>query len=139
MVLPTFVKQALAGQPITVFGDGSQQRSFTYVGDVVDALLKLMVEPRAVGQVINIGHVQEVTIRQLAERIRQATGSSSDIVTIPYDQAYDAGFEDMPRRVPDLSKVRSLIGYEPRVDLDEIIERVVADMRVAVSEAPSKS
>jgi UDP-glucose 4-epimerase len=138
MVLPTFVRQALAGQPITVFGDGSQSRSFTYVGDVVGALLKLMVEPQAVGQVINVGHVQEVTIRQLAERIRLATGSSSPIVTIPYDQAYDHGFEDMPRRVPDLSKIQTLIGYAPRVGLDEMIERVVADTRATVSEAPSK-
>jgi UDP-glucose 4-epimerase len=129
MVVPTFVQQALAGEPITVFGDGTQSRSFTYVGDVVGALLRLMVEPRAVGQVFNLGNSEEVTIRGLAERIKQLTGSQSRIEVIPYDQAYEAGFEDMPRRVPDLTKIRGLIGYEPKVGLDEIIERVVANFR----------
>ncbi len=129
MVLPTFVQQALAGRPITVFGDGSQRRSFTYVGDVVRALLDLMDEPAAIGQVLNIGNVEEVTIRALAERVRAAAGSSSEIVTIPYDEAYESGFEDMPRRVPDLTKIRAMVGYEPRVALDEIIQHVVADFR----------
>jgi UDP-glucose 4-epimerase len=129
MVVPTFVRQALAGSPITVFGDGTQSRSFTYVGDVVGALLALMVEPRAIGQVFNIGNVEEVTIAGLAARIKEKAGSRSPIVTIPYDQAYEAGFEDMPRRVPDLTKIHALIGYEPKVALDEIIERVMADCR----------
>jgi UDP-glucose 4-epimerase len=129
MVVPTFVRQALAGEPITVFGDGTQSRSFTYVGDVVGALLKLMVEPRAIGQVFNLGNSEEVTIRSLAERIKQHTGSKSPIHVIPYDQAYEAGFEDMPRRVPDLTKVRNLIGYEPKVGLAEIIQHVVADLK----------
>jgi UDP-glucose 4-epimerase len=129
MVLPTFVRQALAGEPITVFGDGTQSRSFTYVGDIVRALLALMDEPAAVGQVLNIGNVEEVTIRGLAERVKAAAGSASEIVTIPYDQAYESGFEDMPRRVPDLTRIRALIGYEPRVGLDEIIEHVIADFR----------
>jgi UDP-glucose 4-epimerase len=129
MVVPTFVKQALAGDPITVFGDGTQSRSFTYVGDVVEALLKLMVETRAIGHVFNIGNTEEVSIKALAEQIKQATSSQSTIVTIPYDQAYEAGFEDMPRRVPDLSKINSLIGYRPKVGLKEIIQRVVADFR----------
>ncbi len=129
MVLPTFVRQALAGEPITVFGDGHQSRSFTYVGDVVGALLKLMVEPKAVGMVINIGNPQEISIGELAERVKTMTGSSSPIVLVPYDQAYDAGFEDMPRRVPDLTRIKALIGYQPTVALDEIIERVVADAR----------
>jgi UDP-glucose 4-epimerase len=129
MVLPNFVRQALADEPITVFGDGTQSRSFTYVGDVVRALLTLMVEPKAVGQVFNIGNVEEVSIRGLAERVKAATGSASSIVTIPYEQAYDSGFEDMPRRVPDLSKIRALVGYEPKVGLDEIIRRVVEDFR----------
>jgi UDP-glucose 4-epimerase len=129
MVLPTFVRQALDGQPITVFGDGSQSRSFTDVSDVVWALLRLMEEPRAVGEVINVGNTGEVTIRSLAEKIKAATLSDSPIVTIPYDEAYEAGFEDMPRRVPDLTKIRHLIGYEPRVALDEIIARVIASMR----------
>jgi UDP-glucose 4-epimerase len=130
MVVPTFVRQALAGEPITVFGDGTQSRSFTYVGDVVGALLKLMVEPRAIGEVFNLGNTEEVTIRALAERIKAHVGSASEIQVIPYDEAYEAGFEDMPRRVPDLSKITRLIGYEAKVGLDEIIERVVADFRM---------
>ena len=129
MVLPNFVRQALAGQPITVFGDGTQSRSFTYVGDVVRALLALMHEPRAIGQVFNIGNVEEISISQLAERVKAAAGSSSPIVTIPYEQAYEAGFEDMPRRVPDISKVRELVGYEPTVELDEILQRVIEYFR----------
>ena len=129
MVVPTFVRQALAGEQITVFGDGTQSRSFTYVGDVVWALQRLMVEPRAVGQVFNVGNTEEVTIEGLANKIRSLTGSHSPIVKIPDDQAYEAGFEDMPRRVPDLGKIKDLIGYEAKVGLQEIIERVVADYR----------
>ena len=129
MVLPNFVRQALANEPITVFGDGTQSRSFTYVGDVVRGLLSLMQEPKAIGQVFNIGNVEEVTIRQLAERVKAAAGSTSPIVTIPYEQAYDSGFEDMPRRVPDLAKIHGLVGYEPKVQLDEIIQRVIEDFR----------
>ncbi|MGH9202890.1 MAG: GDP-mannose 4,6-dehydratase [Vicinamibacterales bacterium] len=129
MVVPTFVRQALSGENITVFGDGTQSRSFTYIGDVVGALLKLMVEPRAIGQVFNIGNTEEVTIADLAARIKEGTGSQSAIVKIPYDQAYETGFEDMPRRVPDLTKIHGLIGYEPKVGLNEIIARVVADFR----------
>ncbi len=129
MVVPTFARQALSGEPITVFGDGTQSRSFTYVGDVVWALLRLMSEPRAVGEVFNVGNAEEVAIRALAERIKDVSASRSPIVTIPYDQAYEAGFEDMPRRVPDLRKINALIGYEPKVGLDEIITRVLADVR----------
>jgi len=129
MVIPTFVQQALAGQPITVFGDGSQSRSFTYVGDVVDGLMRLVGEPKAVGQVFNIGNGEEISIGHLAERIKQMTNSSSPIVAIPYEEAYEAGFEDMPRRVPDITKVRELIGYEPRVQLDEILTRVIDHFR----------
>jgi nucleoside-diphosphate-sugar epimerase len=129
MVVPTFVRQALSGEPITVFGDGAQSRSFTYVEDVVGALVKLMIEPRAIGQVFNLGNSEEVTIRGLAERIKALTGSGSPIRVIPYEEAYEAGFEDMPRRVPDLSKITDLIGYKPKVGLDEIIQRVVADFR----------
>src|SRR5437870_63691 len=114
MVIPNFVRQALAGEPITVFGDGTQSRAFTHVTDVAGALLKLMVEPRAIGQVINIGNVQEVTITALAERVRELSGSHSVIRYIPYEQAYESVFEDMPRRLPDLSKVTGLIGYQPR-------------------------
>jgi UDP-glucose 4-epimerase len=129
MVIPNFVRQALAGQPITVFGDGRQSRSFTYVGDVVRAVVALMDEPRAVGQVFNIGNGYEITIGDLAERIRTLTGSRSEIVQIPYDQAYEAGFEDMPRRVPDISKIKELVGYAPTVELDEILNRVVEHFR----------
>ena len=129
MVLPTFVRQALAGHPLTVFGDGTQSRSFTYVGDVVDALIALVAEPKAVGDVFNIGNTDEICIRDLAERVRSATGSHSPIHYIPYDQAYEAGFEDMPRRVPDISKLANLIGYKPKVGLTEIIERVIKHTR----------
>jgi len=125
MVLPTFVRQALAGEAITVFGDGLQSRSFTYVGDVVDALIDLAGEPRAVGEVFNIGNTGEVTIRELAERVKRLAHSESPIQYVPYDQAYEAGFEDMPRRVPDISKIHALTGFEPRLDLDDIIRIVI--------------
>jgi UDP-glucose 4-epimerase len=125
MVLPTFVRQALAGHPLTVFGDGTQSRSFTYVGDVVDALIRLAAEPSAIGQVFNVGNGHEITIEQLAEKVRTMTGSRSAIVKIPYDEAYESGFEDMPRRVPDIGKIQRAIGYEPRVGLDDIIARVI--------------
>jgi len=129
MVIPTFVRQALAGHPITVYGDGSQSRSFTYVGDVVRALVALVGEPRAVGQVFNVGHGAEISIRALAEKVKERTGSGSPIVTVPYDQAYEAGFEDMVRRVPDISKIRALVGYEPTVGLDEILDQVIEYIR----------
>jgi len=125
MVIPNLVRQALAGEPITVFGDGTQSRAFTHVSDVVGALLKLVAEPKAIGQVINIGTTQEITILQLAERIRELSGSPSPIRFVPYDQAYESGFEDMPRRVPDLTRVRALIGYEPKNGLDDILEQVI--------------
>ena len=125
MVIPNFVRQGLAGQPITVHGDGTQTRSFCYVGDVVDALLRLVSEPRAVGEVFNVGNNQEISILDLADKVRALTGGRSEIVTIPYDQAYEAGFEDMPRRVPDLTKISHLVGYEPKVGLDETLARVV--------------
>jgi len=125
MVLPTFVRQALAGQPITVFGDGTQSRSFTYVGDVVDALVKLAGTTAAVGEVFNIGNSREITIQQLAERVRTLANSQSPIVLVPYDEAYESGFEDMRRRVPDISKIGRAIGFRPRVELDEIIVKVI--------------
>jgi UDP-glucose 4-epimerase len=129
MVLPTFVRQALLGHPITVFGDGSQSRSFTYVGDVVEALVALAQEPRAVGQVFNVGNTGEVTIGDLALRVKALSGSQSPIQYIPYDEAYEAGFEDMPRRVPDITKLRELIGYEPKLGLDDMIRRVIEHFR----------
>ncbi|MEO8620074.1 MAG: GDP-mannose 4,6-dehydratase [bacterium] len=126
MVIPSFVKQALAGRPITVFGDGSQTRCFGYVGDVVGALMKLMDEPASIGKVFNIGSDQEISIRQLAERIRELTKSNSEITYLPYDEAYEEGFEDMPRRVPDISRVRDLVGFAPTVVLDDILRSVIA-------------
>jgi nucleoside-diphosphate-sugar epimerase len=129
MVLPTFVRQALAGQPITVFGDGTQSRSFTYVGDVIDALVRLATNPRAVGEVFNIGNMGEVSIKDLAARVKELAGSCSPIHYIPYDQAYEEGFEDMPRRVPDISKIRQFVGYEPKMQLDDIIRTVIEHMR----------
>jgi UDP-glucose 4-epimerase len=129
MVLPTFVRQAMAGHPITVFGDGTQSRSFTYVGDVVDALVKLVQQPRAVGEVFNIGNPDEITMKALAEKIRDMTGSSSPIHLVPYDEAYEKGFEDMPRRVPDITKIHALIGFHPTVQLDEILSWVIEHFR----------
>lgn len=131
MVIPNFVRQALAGQPITVFGDGTQSRAFTHVLDVVGALLKLVREPRAIGQVINIGTSREISILALAERVRELTGSQSPISLVPYEQAYESGFEDMPRRLPDLTKIREMIEYEPRHSLDDILNQVIASFRVA--------
>jgi len=125
MVIPTFVKQALSGRPITVYGDGKQSRCFGYVGDIVDALVKLMDHKDAVGNVFNIGSNHEISILQLAQRVKELTQSDSDIVFVPYDEAYEEGFEDMPRRIPDVSKVRNLVGFEPRMSLDGILQSVI--------------
>jgi UDP-glucose 4-epimerase len=126
MVIPNFVKQALLGHPLTVFGDGTQSRCFTYITDVVAALIKLAAHPGAVGEVVNVGNDrEEISILELARRVKERTGSRSEIVLVPYDRAYEEGFEDMQRRVPDLGKARSLIGYEPAVHLDEILDRVI--------------
>ena len=124
MVLPNFVQQALSGQPITVYGDGKQSRCFTWVGDAVRAITDLSQNPQAIGEVFNIGSQEEVTILGLAELVKQVTGSSSDIVFIPYDQAYEKGFEDMGRRVPDLQKIQNLVHYKPTMNLSNIIEQV---------------
>ena len=132
MVIPNFVKQALARRPITVFGDGTQTRCFAYVGDVVDALVKVMDHPQAVGEVFNIGTNEEVSIRELAERVKKITRSESEIQFIPYDEAYEEGFEDMPRRIPDISKLHKLIDYAPTTTLDEILKRVIEYHSVAV-------
>jgi len=125
MVLPNFVRQALAGEPITVYGSGQQSRCFGYVGDVVDALSKLIRTPSAVGQVFNVGSDKEITIEGLAKRVKELTGSKSEIQLIPYEQAYEEGFEDMLRRVPSLEKIGKYIGYKPKTSLDEIINKVV--------------
>jgi UDP-glucose 4-epimerase len=125
MVIPTFVKQALAGRSITVYGDGNQSRCFGYVGDVIGALVKLMDHDNAVGQVFNIGSNQEISILALAQRVKELTQSDSEIVFIPYDEAYEEGFEDMPRRVPDISKVSELVGFRPEMSLDGILKTVI--------------
>jgi UDP-glucose 4-epimerase len=124
MVLTNFVRQALAGLPLTVHGHGQQTRSFTWVGDVVWAMMRLVEEPRAVGEVFNIGSGGEISIRDLASKVIAITRSSSDVAFAPYAEIFGAGFEDMSRRVPDITKLGQTIGYEPQVHLDEIIERV---------------
>ena len=125
MVLPNFVRWALANEPIVVHGQGTQTRSFTWVGDVVWAMTTLINEPRAAGEVFNIGNGEEIAIRDLARRVCERTGSSSALQYMEYEQAFDCNFEDMPRRVPDISKLRRLIGYEPRVQLNAIIDSVI--------------
>jgi UDP-glucose 4-epimerase len=129
MVIPTFVKQAITGQPITVFGDGRQSRSFGYVGDIVNGVLRLADEPKAVGEVFNLGNPEEISMLDLAHRVKTLTGSASGVALIPYDEAYEAGFEDMPRRVPDIGKAHALVGFAPTVHLDEILRRVIAHAR----------
>jgi UDP-glucose 4-epimerase len=125
MVIPSFVRQALTGQNITIFGDGSQTRCFTHVSDVVGAIIEVAEHPNAVGEVYNIGSNHEITILELAKKIKHMTGSDSDIVFVPYDEAYEEGFEDMLRRVPDISKICGLIGYNPKIDLDGILESII--------------
>ncbi len=125
MVIPRFVQQALAGKPITVYGDGNQFRCFTFVDDVVGAAIKLMASPKALGQVVNVGNDRGITITELAEKIVSMTQSQSEIVFIPYDEAYEEGFEDMRVRKPDLTKAAKLIGYRPEIQLDEILRRVI--------------
>lgn len=125
MVIPTFVKQALAGRPITVYGDGKQSRCFGFVGDVVGALIQLMENDAAVGNVFNIGSNEEITILELAQRVKELTHSHSEIVFVPYDEAYEEGFEDMPRRIPDVTKVRELVGFQPKMGLDGILQSVI--------------
>jgi UDP-glucose 4-epimerase len=132
MVLPRFVRQALQGEPITIYGDGEQSRCFADVADIIEATVKLAQHPEAVGQVYNIGSTEEVTIRQLAEKVLAATGSQSEIVYVPYEEAYAPGFEDMRRRVPDLTKVHDLIGYEPQYSLGDTLSRVISYEREQV-------
>lgn len=139
MVLPTFVRQALAGQPITVFGDGTQQRCFTHVADCVWALSRLIEEPGAVGEIFNVGSQEEVSIGALARLVKERTGSASPIALIPYAQAYEEGFEDMPRRIPDIAKISALAGYRPTRDLNGIIDDVVAFYRNGVKEPAEPS
>jgi UDP-glucose 4-epimerase len=125
MVLPTFVRRALRGEPMLVHGDGTQTRSFTWVGDVVSAIVGLVEDPRTCGEVFNIGNGAEISIRDLALKVKLKTGSHSPIEFVPYSQVFDGSFEDMPRRIPDITKIGKFIGYRPTLELDEIIDRVV--------------
>ena len=131
MVVPRFVRQALRGEPLTVYGDGTQRRSFTWVGDVVDAMITLVQHPGAVGEVFNVGHTKEIEIRELAGLVKRLTRSESGITYLEFEAAYESGFEDMERRLPDLSKIQRLTGYRPTLDLSEMLERIVADARRA--------
>jgi UDP-glucose 4-epimerase len=134
MVAPRFVKQALLGEPITVYGDGTQRRSFTWVGDVVNAMTKLIEHPEAYGEVFNIGHTDEISIYALAELVKVMTDSASEIVCIPYEQAYESGFEDMSRRLPDLTKIQRAIGYRPTLDLPRMLEWLIAYYRMELDQ-----
>ncbi len=129
MVIPRFVDLALRGAPITVYGDGNQSRCFAHVKDVVEATVRLMDSPASEGQIFNIGSEEEVTIMELARRVREAAMSSSEIVLVPYEEAYEEGFEDMLRRVPDLTRVRGAVGYDPRRSLDVILADVIEDRK----------
>jgi UDP-glucose 4-epimerase len=129
MVVPRFVGQAIKGEPLTVYGDGQQTRCFCYVGDVVDAMLKIADHPDASGRAYNLGGTEEVSMDELARRVIDLAGSDSKIRYVPYDEAYEEGFEDMQRRVPDTSRARELVGFTPTVDLDGIIRMVVQDQR----------
>ena len=130
MVVPRFVRQALLGEPITVYGDGAQCRSFTWVKDVVGAMLKLIEHPRAYGQIFNIGHTKEISVYDLAVLVKELTESSSEIVFQPYEEVYEAGFEDMPRRLPNISKIQQLVGYQPTRNLMEMLGAVIAYERI---------
>jgi len=129
MVLPRFVKAALRGDPITIYGDGRQTRCFCHVSDVVRALVELPKQPQATGQVFNIGSTEEVSIHELAKRVQALSGSRSELRRVPYDEAYAKGFEDMRRRVPSIDKIRQLIGWQPTKNLDEILQLVIAEQR----------
>jgi UDP-glucose 4-epimerase len=131
MVVPRFVRQALDGAPMTVYGDGRQSRCFTDVQDAVRAIIALSLSPGAVGQVFNVGTTDEVSIGELAERVKRLTGSASPIVLVPYDEAYQPGFEDLRRRVPSIAKAGRVVGYEPQVPLDETLRRVIDFLRAS--------
>jgi len=136
MVLPTFAAQAVAGEPITVYGTGDQSRCFGHVRDAVEGLLRLVDTPAAIGEVVNVGADAEITIGELAELVRATAGSDSDIVHVPYDEAYAAGFEDLQRRVPDVSKLERLTGFRASIPLQGIVEDVVADQRARMAVKP---
>ena len=125
MVIPKFVKNALLNHPLTVYGDGKQSRCFTYVDDVVEGFIKLMNTKKADGEIYNIGSMEEVTIHELAKKIKKMTNSKSKIELVKYEDAYEEGFEDMRRRVPDISKINKAIGYKPKYKLDQILTKII--------------
>lgn len=131
MVIPRFVQQALAGQPLTLYGTGDQTRCFCNVKDTVRAVVGLAERPEAVGEIYNVGSQEEITMRALAERVLARTGSDAGVVSIPYDEAYEVGFEDMLRRVPSIAKVNAAIGWQPTINLDETLDEVIAYFRKA--------
>jgi nucleoside-diphosphate-sugar epimerase len=128
-VVPRFVRSALTGEPITVYGDGRQRRSFTWVGDAVHAMIALAQHPNAVGEVFNIGHTKDISIGELAHMVRELTHSRSEIVNVAFEDAYETGFEDMRRRLPDTTKLRKLIGYRPSLGLPAMLEEITAYQR----------
>jgi UDP-glucose 4-epimerase len=134
MVVPRFVGQALRGEPLSIFGDGNQSRCFCDVDDVVRALVGLATRPDAAGRIFNIGSSEEVTIRELAERVKTVVGGSSDIRYVPYTEAYAAGFEDMQRRVPDTERISQLLGWRPEISLDQLLQRMREYMRAEAAE-----
>jgi UDP-glucose 4-epimerase len=136
MVVPTFIRQAIASETLTVFGDGRQSRCFGWVGDVVQAMIALVKNPIATGKVFNVGSDEEITILELAERVKRVTSSESRIRFIPYNEAYEPGFEDMPRRIPDLRRIGHLIGYRPTKTLDEMLLAIAAPLRERIALQP---
>jgi UDP-glucose 4-epimerase len=135
MVVPRFIQQALENKPITIYGDGSQRRSFTWVGDVVQAMITLILQPGAYGEVFNIGHTKEISIYNLATLVKDLTQSQSELIFVPYGEAYQPGFEDMGRRLPDISKLQKLIGYRPTLDLPEMLHRIIEYYRSRIKAA----
>jgi UDP-glucose 4-epimerase len=129
MVVPTLIQQALAGEPMTVFGTGQQSRCFLHVADAIDAATALMAEPKAIGDVFNIGSEEEVTVSALAAMVKERTGSSSQIVNVDYKTAYGDGFEDMLRRTPDTTKLRELVGFRPKLNLERTLDEIIAYYR----------
>lgn len=139
MVVPTFVRQAILGEPITVYGDGTQTRCFCNVRDIVEGILRLAEHPDAVGEIFNLGSTDEITIKDLAQKVKAITQSQSEIVFLPYDLAYEKGFEDMRRRVPDISKAKRLVGFSPRVTLEESLHEIYHDLSHRITAARSLS
>ncbi len=129
MVMPRFVRQALKGAPLTVYGDGTQRRSLTWVGDVVNAMIALVEHQGAIGEVFNLGHTKDIEIRELAGLVKELTHSDSDITHVEFEQVYESGFEDMPRRLPNIFKIERLIGYRPTLDLIEMLVHIIRQMR----------